>query len=56
MENFDKDEAIMQHRIYFEQLKKEYAARGLKFEMEDYLELLQNQELEEEEEEEYDGF
>ena len=56
MENFDKDEAIMQHRIYFEQLKKEYAARGLKFEMEEYLELLQNQELEEEEEEEYDGF
>ena len=55
-ENFDKDEAILQHRIYFEQLKKEYAARGLKFEMEDYLELLQNQELEEEEEEEYDGF
>ena len=55
-ENFDKDEAILQHRIYFEQLKKEYAARGLKFEMEDYLELLQNQELETEEEEEYDGF
>ena len=57
IKNFDKNEAIMQHRIYFEQLKKEYAARGLKFEMEDYLELLQNQELEDdEEEEEYEGF
>ena len=55
-ENLDEnDEIMLRHRIIFEQLKKEYEAKGMKFEMEDYLELLQQQ-GEEEEEEEYDGF
>ena len=58
-ENFDENEEaiIEQHKLLFEQLKKEYESKGLKFEMEDFLELLQNQgEFDEEEEDEYEGF
>ena len=58
-ENFDENEEaiIEQHKLLFEQLKKENESKGLKFEMEDFLELLQNQgEFDEEEEDEYEGF
>ena len=58
-ENIDQDEEaiIEQHKILFEQLQKDYAAKGIKFGIEDFYELLQNQaELDEEEEEEYEGF
>ena len=58
-ENLDEDDEaiIQQHKLLFEQLKKEYEAKGIKFELEDFYELLQRQgELAEEEEEEYEGF
>jgi len=56
-ENIDEnDERMLQHQIIFEQLKKQYEAKGMKFDMEDYLELLQNPELFEEEEDENEGF
>ena len=56
-ENIDEnDERILQHQMIFEQLKKQYEAKGMKFEMEDYLEMLQNPELFEEEEDENEGF
>ena len=57
-DNLDEnDEALLQHRMIFEQLKKEYAKKGLKFEMDDYLELLENQDaFQEEEENDYEGF
>ena len=56
-ENIDEnDERMLQHQIIFEQLKRQYEAKGMKFDMEDYLELLQNPELFEEEEDENEGF
>ena len=56
-ENIDEnDERILQHQIIFEQLKRQYEAKGMKFDMEDYLQLLQNPELFEEEEDENEGF
>ena len=56
-ENIDEnDERMLQHQIIFEQLKRRYEAKGMKFDMEDYLELLQNPELFEEEEDENEGF
>ena len=43
--------------MIFEQLKKEYAKKGLKFDMDEYLELLENQDaFQEEEENDYEGF
>ena len=56
-ENIDEnDERILQHQIIFEQLKRQYEAKGMKFDMEDYLQLLQNPELFEEEEDENERF
>ena len=56
-ENIDEnDERMLQHQIIFEQLKRQYEAKGMKFDMEDYLELLQNPELFKEEEDENEGF
>ena len=58
-ENLDENEKVIipQHKLLFEQLKKEYEAKGIKFEWQDFYELLQHKgELDEEEEEEYEGF
>ena len=55
--NLHENEIIAQHKLIYEQLKKEYEAKGLNFEIEDFYELIQNQvEFGEEEEEEDEGF
>ncbi len=55
VENLNEDDyAILQHRHLYEQLKKEYDAKGLKFDMEDYMELLQYAAEQEEEGEDED--
>ena len=52
LENLNEDDfAILQHQHLYEQLKKEYDAKGLKFDIEDYMELLQNAAEQEEEDE-----
>ena len=59
IDNLDENEEaiLLQHKLLFEHLKQQYEAKGMKFELEDFYELLQNQgELGEEEEEEYEGF
>ena len=49
----DDDYTMLQHQQFYEHLKKQYEAKGLKFDMEDYMLFLQNAaELEEEEEKE----
>ena len=55
LENLNEDDyAILQHQHLYEQLKKEYDAKGLKFDIEDYMELLQHATEQEEEGEEED--
>ena len=59
IDNLDENEdaILLQHKLLFEHLKQQYEAKGMKFELEDFYEFLQNQgELGEEEEEEYEGF
>ena len=59
IDNLDENEEaiLLQHKLLFEHLKQQYEAKGMKFELEDFYEFLQNQgELGEEEEEEYEGF
>ena len=46
----EDDYAMMQHQQLYEQLKKEYEAKGVKFDIEDYMELLQHAAEQEEEE------
>ena len=38
----DDDYAMLQHQRLYEQLKKEYEEKGIKFDIEDYMELLQH--------------
>ena len=43
IENLNEDDyKMLQHQILYEQLKKEYEEEGKKFDIEDYMELLQN--------------
>ena len=59
IDNLDENEEakMLQYKLLFEQLKQQYEAKGMKFDWEDFYELLQNQEeLGEEEEEDYEGF
>ena len=51
MDDLNEDDyTMLQHQHFYEQLKKEYDAKGLKFDIEDYMELLQNAAEQEEEE------
>ena len=52
----EEDYTMMQHQQLYEQLKKEYDAKGLKFDIEDYMELLQHAAEQEEEEGENEDF
>ena len=52
----EEDYTMMQHQQLYEQLKKEYDAKGVKFDIEDYMELLQHAAEQEEEEGENEDF
>ena len=50
LEDMNEDDfTMMQHQQLYEQLKKEYDAKGIKFDIEDYMELLQHAAEQEEE-------
>ena len=52
----EEDYTMMQHQQLYDQLKKEYDAKGIKFDIEDYMELLQHAAEQEEEEGENEDF
>ena len=52
----EEDYTMMQHQQLYEQLIKEYDAKGVKFDIEDYMELLQHAAEQEEEEGENEDF
>ena len=45
----EEDFTMMQHQQLYEQLKKDYDAKGIKFDIEDYMALLQHAAEQEEE-------